>query len=99
MRMGNGQPDKISQYERSFVCQYEMARDCKPPIQLIQHIPHGGHNEGKLSIFYQEGVSSHLVLATGRKVTFHDLKQCKICMITLKLSFCISPSTESTNFN
>ena len=70
-----GKQAKFSQCESVFVFQHEMARDCEPVIQLIQHIPHGGNGEGKLPKFHYklafeffEGVSSHLAPATGRKV-------------------------------
>ena len=73
MRMGK--QAKFSLCERKFVCQHKMARDCEPVMQLVHHILYGGHGEDKLPKFYfqlafdfLEGVSSHFVPATGRKV-------------------------------
>ena len=40
MRMGK--KAKFSPYERKFVCQHEMASDCKTVIRVVQHILHGG---------------------------------------------------------
>ena len=89
MRMGK--QAKFSPCEGKFVCQHKMARDCEPVMQLVHHILHGGHGEDKPPKFYfqlafdfLEGVSSHFVLATGRKVSLFgpsqdengELKQC-----------------------
>ena len=73
MRMGK--QAKFSLCERKFVCQHKMARDCEPVMQIVHHILYGGHGdgEGKVPKFHYfvsdvlEGVSSHLVKATGRK--------------------------------
>ena len=74
MRMGK--KAKFSPYKRKFVCQHEMASDCKTVIQVVQHILHGGLGEGKLQapkILSElasdplDGVSSHLVLTRERK--------------------------------
>ena len=43
---------KFSPCERKFVCQHEMARDCKIVIQPVNHILHGWCGEGRLPKFY-----------------------------------------------
>ena len=82
MRMGK--QAKFFQCEREFVCQHKMATDCEPVIQLVHHILHGGHGEDKLPKFYfqlafdfLEGVSSHFVQATARKVSLLVLLRMK----------------------
>ena len=68
---------KFSVCERMFVCQHKLAKDWEPVSYFVHPILHGGHGEGKLPKFpYKissdvlEGVSSHLVLATGRTFPF-----------------------------
>ena len=59
-----------------------MARDCKSVIWRVHHMLYGAYGVGKLPEFYHknastvlEAVSSHLALATERKLFLHASSQ------------------------
>jgi len=45
---------KFSPCKRKFVFPHEMSRGCETVLQLVNHILHGGHGEGKLQKFHDK---------------------------------------------
>ena len=82
--MRKGKKAKFSPCEREFVCQHETARDCETVTQLVHHILHGGHGEGKLPKFHH---NYKFLFSMGSKNFFLSYAVVKMLILNLYSHF------------